>query len=268
VRHPMKDTVRVCQLNDESEAEIVRAILDEQSIPCVIRKMEDAAYDGIYVAQGPYAFIESPRAYYDSIQQIVADVRESRTVDVTAQTRKPVSRRDRTFFVIEAAAAVLLVGAIAYLGFTNRDLRKQVDRYSNRSTMSWAWDPSQKAAVGTDAATGRLRYTEYDRNFNNRYEEIVSYAPDGKSSTTSYDRNENGIVEETMTKNNDGTVIARGYDTNEDGFNDRELARYGASRSLEYLDTDKDRIFDRVVVHEGSRETTRDIRSLFFEGQP
>jgi hypothetical protein len=75
----LEKTVRACTIANEAEADIVCSILEEQDIPYTLKRMEDAAYDGLYVSQGPWGFIETPLAYADSIAQIIKDVRESQT---------------------------------------------------------------------------------------------------------------------------------------------------------------------------------------------
>jgi hypothetical protein len=68
-------TVRVCELRNEAEAQLVCSILEEQSIPYALKRMADAAYDGIYQTQVGWGYIESLKPYADSVLQVVEDLR-------------------------------------------------------------------------------------------------------------------------------------------------------------------------------------------------
>jgi hypothetical protein len=74
----MEETIRVCQIEDESEANLICSVLDEKEIPYVLKTMRDSVYDGLYVAQGPWGFIEAPNRYFAQIAEIVTDLRETR----------------------------------------------------------------------------------------------------------------------------------------------------------------------------------------------
>ena len=73
----MDETVRVCQIRDETEGAWICSVLDEKCILYTLKTMEDAAYDGLYVAQGPWGFIEASEEYVEAINQIVNDCRGS-----------------------------------------------------------------------------------------------------------------------------------------------------------------------------------------------
>ena len=69
----MNKTVRVCELENESEASLICSVLDEKRIPYVLKTMRDSAYDGLYVSQGPWGFLETPTEYLESVGQIVTE---------------------------------------------------------------------------------------------------------------------------------------------------------------------------------------------------
>jgi hypothetical protein len=106
----MDETIRVCQVEDESEANLICSVLDEKEIPYVLKTMRDSVYDGIYVAQGPWGFIEAPDKYFEQIDQIVKDIRETRAGGVRPRTseRRGVTL-GRIIVLILLAILVLLI---------------------------------------------------------------------------------------------------------------------------------------------------------------
>ena len=86
----MDETVRICEVENESEANLICSVLDDKRIPYVLKTMRDSAYDGLYIAQGPWGFLEAPASYSKSIDQIVRDLRETRA---GSNRRRSVERR-------------------------------------------------------------------------------------------------------------------------------------------------------------------------------
>lgn len=264
----MSNTARVCELRNEAEAEIVCATLDSQGIPYVLRKTEDSAYDGIYLAQAPWGFIEAPVEYADSIQQIAEDLRKKRRIGQPRATRRSTRRVQMTQQTVEVAILALLVGTIVFLAIRNGRLGSQIRHYANLSSVNWKWIPSEKAMAGTGKTTGRTRYKYYDRNFNNVYEEKVVYLAEDRGSITYFDRDEDGSDERIVVVNAARTVVSESEDANESDLFERQTFHYGEDKYVEYLDKDDDGVADEVIAHDGTRTRVIDLRSIFFPGQP
>jgi hypothetical protein len=69
-----KDRI-ACTIDNEIEARLVSALLDESGIPHFMRSFHDSAYDGIFQAQLGWGHIEADPKYHEQINQIVEDVR-------------------------------------------------------------------------------------------------------------------------------------------------------------------------------------------------
>lgn len=265
----MDEIIRVCAIENEAESQIVCSILNEQSIPYTLKKSEDAAYDGIYAAHSPWGFIEAPLPYADSITQILKDVRESRTKK-RARSSLPSQEKQKNFRQqVELGVPILLLVAVIVLVGIVVSQKRMLNRYAVRQNIIWKWDPTEKAMVGKLKSTGQLRYRDYDRNFNNVYEERVVYSLDGKRTATYYDDNEDGNPERSVSSQIDGTVVWKAEDLNESGvFEHETVYYYGQNRFVEYTDTDDDGLFDQAVVHNEGGRRSIDLRQAFFGDQP
>ena len=74
----MGATVRICGLHNEGESLLVCRLLEQEGIPFVLRRTEDAAYDGIFTLQNEWAYIEAPEEQAGKIRAIVDGVRQGR----------------------------------------------------------------------------------------------------------------------------------------------------------------------------------------------
>ena len=69
-----KDFVPVMVANNPFEAETVREALEQEGIPVLLRTFEDTAYDGIYVAQKGWGYVEVPKGEKEAAEQIIRDL--------------------------------------------------------------------------------------------------------------------------------------------------------------------------------------------------
>jgi len=264
----LEKTVRVCTLENQAESEIVCAILDEQGIPYTLRKTDDAAYDGLYLAQGPWGIIEAPITYVDSIVQILSDVRESRSDLTSLPTGGGGQKKKRLLRTIEIGIPVLLILVIIVLIRINGNLNERLARYSTSPFMSWSWVVSEKAMVAKLKSTGQIRYKDFDRNLNGIYEERIIYSVDGKRITTYFDQNEDGLPERYTVVSVDGPLMGEGEDVNENGVFERETVYYSNNESVEYIDKDDDGLRDEAIANDHGVKKTIDIRQSLFSRQP
>jgi hypothetical protein len=264
----MDKTVRVCSVENEAEGNHLCSILDEQSIPYVLKKMEDRAYDGLYTSQGPWGFIESTNEYVDSIVQILKDLRESIPTNKDGSPAVVGRKRESVAWKAEVAVLVILIVAVVALIVRNVNLRREIKYYSSSALVTWKWMPAEKAMFGTMKATGQFRYKYYDRNYNNIYEEKQIISKDGKYITIYYNRKEDGYDEEYVLKDNSGNIVIEAYDTKNSGVFDLQKIYYGSDEYLELTSLDGARP-DKLVVHTKGRERTIDVqKDLFAIAQP
>jgi hypothetical protein len=70
----MADERKVVILNNQSEAQLIEAVLLEKKIPHVIRTYEDIALDGIYQFQQGWGHVETPPQYLEQVREIYHDL--------------------------------------------------------------------------------------------------------------------------------------------------------------------------------------------------
>jgi len=262
----VEETVRVCAIENEAESEIVCSILKEQGIPFALRKSEDSAYDGIFAAHAPWAIIEAPLPYVDSINQVLRDVRQSHAAKQQAAPASKDKRRSLRPQVDIAVPVLLALCVIVLLGIVVNQ-KHLLDRYVGQQFIVWKWDAFEKAMVGRLQSNGRLRYKDYDRNLNFVYEERNVYSL-GDRITTYYDDNEDGFSDRYVEKRGDGTVISQGEDHNENGVYEHEVVYHSKDTFVEYIDTDDDGLYDQAVIHNKGKIRTIDIRQELYGDQP
>jgi hypothetical protein len=66
---------RILVLNNEVEARLLDAVLNEQEIPHLMRSYHDRAYDGLWQQQQGWGHVEAPDTYKEQILSIYADLR-------------------------------------------------------------------------------------------------------------------------------------------------------------------------------------------------
>jgi hypothetical protein len=170
--------------------------------------------------------------------------------------------------IVEVGVPIVLLIAVVILLVSYINLRQTFRRYAGKQSVTWTWIPAEKAMVGKLKSTGQVRYKDYDRNYNNIYEESLVYSPDGKRITTNYDDNEDGYIERFIVTSVDGNIMSQGEDLNENGVFEHEVVYYSKTAYVEYVDKDDDGIYDVAIEHEGSQTRSLDLRSTLFTGQP
>lgn len=59
--------IKILVLNNEFEAKLLDEILNDKSIPHIIRSYHDTAYDGLWQMQSSWGHIEAPEEYSEEI---------------------------------------------------------------------------------------------------------------------------------------------------------------------------------------------------------
>ncbi len=67
----MKETfTKILVLNNDVEANLIKAELDKREIPHIIRSYHDSALDGIFQTQKGWGIIKAPEEFKDKIIEI------------------------------------------------------------------------------------------------------------------------------------------------------------------------------------------------------
>jgi hypothetical protein len=69
---------KVLVLNNEIEAQLLDAVLEEQQIPHLMRSYHDGAYDGLWQQQRGWGHIEAPEEYKEQILSIYEDLKSDK----------------------------------------------------------------------------------------------------------------------------------------------------------------------------------------------
>ena len=66
---------KILVLNNEVEAQLLDAVLEEQKIPHLMRTYHDRAYDGLWQQQQGWGHVEAPEEFKERILSIYQDLR-------------------------------------------------------------------------------------------------------------------------------------------------------------------------------------------------
>ena len=67
---------RVAILDNEIQARLLSALLDEEDIPHLLRSYHDAAYDGLFQTERGWGHIEAPEEHHSRILELIGEIRE------------------------------------------------------------------------------------------------------------------------------------------------------------------------------------------------
>jgi hypothetical protein len=65
---------KIIELENDAEARLLHAHLEDRGIPHLIRSYHDTAYDGIFQVQFGWGHIEAPEEFREEILEIHADL--------------------------------------------------------------------------------------------------------------------------------------------------------------------------------------------------
>ncbi|MBU8913715.1 MAG: hypothetical protein KOO61_06790 [Spirochaetales bacterium] len=67
---------RIATLDNEIQARLLSALLDEEEIPHLLRSYHDSAYDGLFQAERGWGHIEADERNGDRILKLIAGMKE------------------------------------------------------------------------------------------------------------------------------------------------------------------------------------------------
>jgi hypothetical protein len=70
----MEEFVKITELHNVSEADILDAILSEKGIPHLVRSYHDSAYDGLFQLQKGWGTLLAPESHRDEIIRLQAEI--------------------------------------------------------------------------------------------------------------------------------------------------------------------------------------------------
>jgi hypothetical protein len=70
----MDDFAKIVVLDDEVQAELVDALLDERGVPHVLKSYHDSMLDGLFQGQAGWGHVEAPESRRDEVLAAVRDV--------------------------------------------------------------------------------------------------------------------------------------------------------------------------------------------------
>ncbi len=67
---------RIATLDNEIQARLLSALLDEEGIPHLLRSYHDSAYDGLFQAERGWGHIEADEGNSERVLELIAGMKE------------------------------------------------------------------------------------------------------------------------------------------------------------------------------------------------
>jgi hypothetical protein len=77
---------KILSLNNEFEAKLLDEILNDKSIPHIVRSYHDSVYDGLWQMQSSWGHIEAPEQYREEILETFAGMSSDRSENQNLQS--------------------------------------------------------------------------------------------------------------------------------------------------------------------------------------
>jgi hypothetical protein len=72
---PMEDFVKIADLENDFEAQLLDSILTERDVPHLMRSYHDTAYDGLFQTQKGWGNVSAPLSCREEVLEILSDLR-------------------------------------------------------------------------------------------------------------------------------------------------------------------------------------------------
>jgi hypothetical protein len=70
----MSKIIKIAELNNSIQASLLANMLKNRGIPHYVRTYYDSAYDGLFLVQKGWGYIEAPEEYKEEILQVYDDL--------------------------------------------------------------------------------------------------------------------------------------------------------------------------------------------------
>ena len=70
----MSEPIKIAVIDNEVQAQLISSVLEERSIPHLIKSYHDSAYDGLFQGQKGWGHIEAPAQFKDEILEIIKGI--------------------------------------------------------------------------------------------------------------------------------------------------------------------------------------------------
>jgi hypothetical protein len=72
----MENFVKIAELENDFEAQLLDSILTERNVPHLMRSYHDTAYDGLFQTQKGWGAVCAPLSFHDEVMEILSDLRK------------------------------------------------------------------------------------------------------------------------------------------------------------------------------------------------
>lgn len=248
----------------EGEALRMRAFLETEQIPFVIRSFGDRAYSSVFQNLRGWGELEAPEEYANRILAFYNMEAELPPVLETDPIPEPKKKNN-----LYVAAAVVFFLIALFLGWQYWDMKKKYDLLLTAEKVDYQWSEEDAVMTGRWKNNHQLAYKGTDMDYDFIYEKSEHYDVSGVLYAIDYDLNDNGISDKTLYYIKD-EVREEYNDINEDCLSDNVSIALPGQKHLIFEDKNFDRSFDEVRLVDKDhklikRYTPKELAALISE---
>ncbi|MCD4742250.1 MAG: DUF2007 domain-containing protein [Desulfobacteraceae bacterium] len=245
------------QPENDSEANLIKSLLEENGIYAEIESYHDTAYDGLYQAQYGWGVIRVAEKDLEKAQKIIEEWKNSSPENIPWKEEP----------IIE--------------GLSNESLKKEKNELLNRAmiiifVLSVAWNifflytnsnQNEKPIEmkGTEEyfdRNGKLAAIyKYSKNSDFPYEG-TEYSVNGEVLYKVFDKNENGRVEKFVEFYENKKIFF--FDEDENGISESSIEYYKNGTTIKSIDENENKIFEKTIVRDKKNQI---IATIFDKDQ-
>jgi hypothetical protein len=224
------------RLDSEQDFQRIIFSLEESSIPFMARKYSDSSFPSLSQSRG-FGDITVPTEYEGPLRSLIETRTNTKPVQVEQSiTGKGWKRKSvwQIILITYSVAVSVLCARYWYLNYRTSE--------DKNNTFEWSFD-------GQDFITKnkktRIRTNLHrDANFDQNFEEVVSYSKKGVRLVEWRDLNEDGYYEETFFYNLEGDLTGEQFDRDNDGLVEESTIFIEGQDTLRFFDVNKDGVFE------------------------
>lgn len=216
----------------ENELEWIRVtnLLKDSDFPYNANKVSDATFPSLSQAD-KYEIVISANDY-DDFLKLVGKVYPIKRIDPEPAAPQPRTSRFKTALVLYSLIMTILFVKYFYIERSN----------STDKNFEYEWSLDNSKLTISHKKTGDLSAIYYDTNYDLNYEKVVAYHK-GTKTSASFDKDEDGQIEHEVVYDKTGRIIGVNTDYDGDGFFDYGLMLLENGDSLEFMDQNKNGVF-------------------------
>jgi Putative prokaryotic signal transducing protein len=233
--------INLMQPENDSEANLIKSLLEENGIFAEVKSYHDTAYDGLYQAQYGWGVIRVAKKDFKRAKQIVEEWKKASPENFPWEER-PVSetlsvtnqKREKNVMLNRAMNIILILSIAWNIFFLYSNSNQSKESIEMKSTDEFF-----------DKAGNLVAIYKYSEKSDFPYEG-TDYSTDGEALGKFIDKNENGRPEQFIEFYKNKKIIY--FDKDENGLLESLTEYFENGSTIKAVDQDGNKVFEKFIV--------------------